>query len=294
MDFMKLGKYKEDKDYTGWIVQRKLDGVFAALNIKDGVLYSRTQRPLYIPKDSELENNLAVLTTAYDPDQIDFVLMELCAPSISLEQLSGLISPNRKEAWSDEDLNIKFELGIHDAIKLTDGVDLKPYEERFKIALQDTKLYPGVIDSFSEKLDENFEKRLEGIFEYEIRIGSEGIVLKDPNAPYRMGKRSSLQLKRVREHLEDVRIEEVKYGNGKRAGQIGSFYCRSVDDPNVAFWADLGKSWDDEKRIQLTQDYESGKNKLIGTIWVARGLQPSSTGKSIRLPKLMYERFDKE
>mgnify|MGYP001744295756 FL=1 len=49
MDFMKLGKYKEGKDYSGWIVQRKLDGVFAALSIKDGVLYSRTQRPFVYP-----------------------------------------------------------------------------------------------------------------------------------------------------------------------------------------------------------------------------------------------------
>ena len=294
MDFMKLGKYKEGKDYSGWIVQRKLDGVFAALNIKDGVLYSRTQRPLYIPKDSELEDNLAVLATAYDSDKVDFLLFELCAPNISLEQLSGLVSPNRKEPWSEEELKIKFNFGIHDAIKLNNGEDAKPYEERYKLALDGTSLYPGVYNAFSEKLEKDFEERLEGIFEYEVKIGSEGIVLKDPAAPYRMGKRTNSQLKRVREHLEDVKIEEVKYGNGKRAGQLGSFYCRSVDNPEVTFWADLGKSWDDEKRIQLTKDFESGSKDLIGSIWTVRGLQPSSTGKSIRLPKLMYERFDKE
>lgn len=127
-----------------------------------------------------------------------------------------------------------------------------------------------------------------------VESGAEGIVLKDPNGIYRMGKRVNTQVKRVREHLEDVRIEQVKYGTGKRSGQIGSMYCRSVDNPDVAFWADLGLNWDDEKRIELTKDHESGSASLIGTIWTVKGLQPSSTGKSIRLPKLMYVRFDKE
>lgn len=109
-----------------------------------------------------------------------------------------------------------------------------------------------------------------------------------------MGKRVNTQVKRVREHLEDVRIEQVKYGTGKRSGQIGSMYCRSIDSPEVAFWADFGLNWDDEKRIALTKDYESGHQPLIGSIWTVKGLQPSSTGKSIRLPKLMHMRFDKE
>lgn len=54
MDFMRLGKYKESSNYSGWIVQKKLDGVFAALNLKDGVVYSRTQLPLFVPPESVL------------------------------------------------------------------------------------------------------------------------------------------------------------------------------------------------------------------------------------------------
>lgn len=100
MDFMKLGKYKESSNYSGWIVQKKLDGVFAALNLKDGIVYSRTQRPLFVPPESVLFQNISELKSVYNRDKADFVLFELCLPDASLERLSGLVSPNRKEAWS--------------------------------------------------------------------------------------------------------------------------------------------------------------------------------------------------
>lgn len=295
MDFMKLGKYKESGNYSGWIVQKKLDGVFAALNLKDGVVYSRTQRPLFVPPESVLSQNISELKSVYDKDSADFILFELCLPNASLERLSGLVSPNRKEAWSDEELNAQFGIGVHDSI-LLDGnsEDKTPYVARYK------KASPGLHLPFVSSVyhrtspDNNYHNFLDKVFESVVQSGGEGIVLKDPNGIYRMGKRVNTQVKRVREHLEDVKVEQVKYGTGKRSGQIGSMYCRSIDNPDVAFWADLGLNWDDEKRIELTKDYESGLYPLIGTIWTVKALQPSSTGKSIRLPKLMYMRFDKE
>ena len=294
MDFMKLGKYKESSNYSRWIVQKKLDGVFAALNLKDGVVYSRTQRPLFIPPESVLFQNMSELKSAYDKDKSDFILFELCLPNASLERLSGLVSPNRKEAWSDEELNAQFIIGIHDSILLYGEEDKNPYSIRYKMASSGLYL-PFVSDVNHVSLsDENYQSSLDEVFESNVRSGGEGIVLKDPNGIYRMGKRVNTQIKRVREHLEDVKVEQVKYGTGKRDGQIGSMYCRSVDNPDIAFWADFGLSWDDAKRIALTKDYESGRQPLIGSIWTVKGLQPSSTGKSIRLPKLMYMRFDKE
>ena len=295
MDFMKLGKYKESGNYSGWIVQKKLDGVFAALNLKDGVVYSRTQRPLFIPPESVLSQNISELKSVYNKDSADFILFELCLPDASLERLSGLVSPNRKEAWSDEELNAQFDIGIHDSI-LLDGnnEDKTPYVARYEKASSGLHL-PFVSSVYHRTSpDNNYHDFLDRVFESTVRSGGEGIVLKDPNGIYRMGKRVNTQVKRVREHLEDVKVEQVKYGTGKRSGQIGSMYCRSIDNPDVAFWADLGLNWDDEKRIELTKDYESGLYPLIGTIWTVKALQPSSTGKSIRLPKLMYMRFDKE
>lgn len=295
MDFMKLGKYKESDDYSGWIVQNKLDGVFAALNLKDGIVYSRTQRPLFIPKESVLSQNISELKVVYNNNESDFILFELCLPEASLERLSGLVSPNRKEPWNDEEINARFTVGIHDSILLdSNGEDKEPYVARYEKA--SSGLYLPFVSSVYHRTspDDDYHDFIDKIFMSNVQSGGEGIVLKDPNGIYRMGKRVHTQVKRVREHLEDVRIEQVKYGTGKRNGQIGSMYCRSVDNPEIAFWADFGLNWDDEKRITLTKDYESGRQPLIGSIWTVKGLQPSSTGKSIRLPKLMYIRFDKE
>lgn len=295
MDFMKLGKYKESGNYSGWIVQKKLDGVFAALNLKDGIVYSRTQRPLFIPLESVLAQNISQLKSVYKKDESDFILFELCLANASLEKLSGLVSPNRKEAWSNEELNAQFDIGIHDSILLdSNGEDKTSYVTRYEKASFGLHL-PFVSSVYHRTSpDNNYHDFLDKVFESVVRSGGEGIVLKDPNGIYRMGKRVNTQVKRVREHLEDVKVEQVKYGTGKRSGQIGSMYCRSIDNPDVAFWADLGLNWDDEKRIELTKDYESGLYPLIDTIWTVKALQPSSTGKSIRLPKLMYMRFDKE
>ena len=294
MDFMKLGKYKESGNYSKWIVQKKLDGVFAALNLKDGIVYSRTQRPLFVPPESVLFQNTLELKSAYNKDESDFILFELCLTNASLERLSGLVSPNRKEAWSDEELNSQFNIGIHDSVLLDGEEDKQPYSVRYEKASSGLYL-PFASDVNHGPLpDDDYQSSLDEIFDSNVNSGGEGIVLKDPNGIYRMGKRVNTQIKRVREHLEDVKVEQVKYGTGKRDGQIGSMYCRSVDNPEVAFWADFGLSWDDSKRIALTKDYESGAQPLIDTIWTVKGLQPSSTGKSIRLPKLMYMRFDKE
>lgn len=295
MDFMKLGKYKESDDYSGWIVQNKLDGVFSALNLKNGVVYTRTQRPLFIPKESVLSQNISELKAVYSNNESDFVLFELCLPEASLERLSGLVSPNRKESWSDEEMNAQFTIGIHDSIFLdSNGEDKEPYITRYEKASSGLCLPFVSSVYYRTSPSDNYHDFIDKIFITNVQSGGEGIVLKDPNGIYRMGKRVNTQVKRVREHLEDVRIEQVKYGTGKRSGQIGSMYCRSVDNPEVAFWADFGLNWDDEKRIALTKDYESGRQPLIDSIWTVKGLQPSSTGKSIRLPKLMHMRFDKE
>lgn len=295
MDFMKLGKYKESGDYSGWIVQNKLDGVFTALNLKDGAVYSRTQLPLFVPPESVLYQNISELKAIYDKEKSDFILFELCLPNASLEILSGLVSPNRKEAWSEDMLNAQFNIGIHDSI-LLDGSneDKEPYIARYLKA--SSGLYLPFVSSVYHRTspDNDYHDFIDKVFMSSVEAGGEGIVLKDPNGIYRMGKRVNTQVKRVREHLEDVRIEQVKYGTGKRNGQIGSMYCRSIDNPEIAFWADFGLNWDDSKRIELTSKFELDNKSLIGTIWTVKGLQQSSTGKSIRLPKLMYMRFDKE
>ena len=239
MDFMKLGKYKESDDYSGWIVQNKLDGVFAALNLKDGVVYSRTRRPLFIPKESVLSQNISELKVVYNNNESDFILFELCLPESSLERLSGLVSPNRKESWSDEEMNAQFTIGIHDSILLdSNGEDKEPYITRYEKA--SSGLHLPFVSSvyYRTSPDDNYHDFIDKIFMANVQSGGEGIVLKDPNGIYRMGKRVNTQVKRVREHLEDVRIEQVKYGAGKSNGQIGSMYCRSVDNPEIAFWAD--------------------------------------------------------
>lgn len=299
MDFMKLHKYNPKKDYSRWYLQEKVDGVFAAIDVNTGIAYSRTGKPLFIPEGTTLRCTMDYIRMYYSVNKQPantFIIAEIFSFGLTLEQMSGLLNPNRKEPW-DKTILTDWSVYAHDFVTLVDGVDNTPYSERYNKIIrmpQNCVDLRRVYNIVLENAKEAAAAKIEEEFNSLMLLNCEGIVLKDPNGIYRMGKRVNTQVKRVREHLEDVRIEQVKYGTGKRNGQIGSMYCRSIDNPEIAFWADFGLNWDDSKRIELTSKFELDNKSLIGTIWTVKGLQQSSTGKSIRLPKLMYMRFDKE
>ena len=116
-------------------------------------------------------------------------------------------------------------------------------------------------------------------------------MLKQLRAKYCPGHKGWRAVKDVRGVHLDLKCLNIEMGKPgtKREGQINKLqFC--LPGCNKPFWADLGKGWTDEKRNELTYD----RNTIIGRIYHVRGLQISSTGKAIRLPKVMEERIDKE
>lgn len=298
---MKLHKYDPKQDYSGWLLQQKFDGVFAAIQRSTGKVFSRTGKEFFIPQDSKLAEHLRFLNKQYEDAGVenpeDYIIAEITASDLTLEELSGLLNPNRKQEWDVAAKQADWHLHLHDCLHLdADGFDGRPYYQRLQlltdnitenahIAVVATLELPNDVDLACVRLD-NASKNL-------IAEGAEGVVLKDPLGVYQKGKRSKQQLKLVREHTEDVRIVAAEYGKGKRSKQMARWQCQSLDNPDMLFWADLGAGWDDEARDAMTYAYEQDPSTVIGTVWVVKGLQKSSTGKAVRLPKLQYRRFDK-
>lgn len=299
---MKLHKYDPKQDYSGWLMQQKFDGVFAAIQRSTGKVFSRTGKEFFIPQDSKLAEHLRYLNKQYEDAGVeypeDYILAEVVATDLTLEELSGLLNPNRKQEWDVAAKQANWQLHLHDWVQLdAEGCCNLSYHQRLlelgylvkenaHIAIVATLELPDTKELAQQWLD-NASKNL-------IAEGAEGVVLKDPLGTYQKGKRSKQQLKLVREHTEDVRIVAAEYGKGKREKQLARFRCQSLDNPEMQFWSDLGAGWDDEARDAMTYAYEQDPSTVLGTVWVVKGLQKSSTGKAVRLPKLQYRRFDKE
>ena len=92
------------------------------------------------------------------------------------------------------------------------------------------KLTKGTGARLAESVDVRSEKDIESAFRRSRDLGYEGLVVKDPDSQYAMGKRGSGWAK-LKEELDtlDVVIVAAEYGHGKRAGVI-SDYTFAVKD----------------------------------------------------------------
>ena len=283
------------------IGQIKYDGVYCLL-VKSGdelQLFSRVGKPLY------MENLQGFMQGKLHNLSDGVYIGELCADNLSLEALSGYISPNRKKPWDDVgtlDIGLQGYIMFHDYLtiyELLDGCSVCTYEER-EVRLRE-RLLRAELDHY-RVLGRMFYNRVEAdtYAETLIHEGHEGAVFKHPNADWVAGHKGWRVMKIVRGVHLDLLCCGVVYGKGKRAGQIAAL---EFTYKGHKFKADLGKGWTDERRKELTTNYEltfdphtthDTESNPIGKIWELKALDISSTGKALHLPKVVRIREDKE
>ena len=117
--------------------------------------------------------------------------------------------------------------------------------------------------------------------------GGEGLILRDPDAVYDIGRRSEALLKYKKVQTMDLRIVGFNEGKGKYEGMIGSFICENDEGDiqvNVA-----GMS--DDIRMSNPDDW-------IGTIievaYFDISMSKDKATKSLRFPRLKRVRDDKD
>ena len=96
-----------------------------------------------------------------------------------------------------------------------------PLSERRKLL---AKVISGTTARLAETVDVGTEAQVEAAFRRSRDLGYEGLVVKDPEGAYAMGKRGSGWAK-LKEELDtlDVVIVGAEYGHGKRAGVISDY-----------------------------------------------------------------------
>jgi hypothetical protein len=213
-------------------------------------------------------------------------ISELINPALSLEELSGMVNPNRVASWDNTSM-LTADFIVHDSVCVTPlctGVDTMQFAGR---ATRVRNLVPASNWPTAKLVSSEFE--WQEFCDSVINTGSEGAVLKQLHAPWVAGHKGWYVTKEVRGVHLDLRCVGWALGKGKRSNHIGALYFEY--DGNL-FSADLGKGWTDEKRNALTARAQSLNDDVTGALFHVKGLQISSKGV-VRLPKVQEERIDK-
>ena len=269
------------------IAEVKYDGVYAIIVMTSdkGVQFiSRSGKPLYfeqnyLPDLFKCSAFMQALLEGY------CFVSELINPELSLEELSGMVNPNRVTGWDNTSM-LTADFVVHDSVtvgNLHDGFSALEFVQRREflkcVPAQNTPI-SGLVHKESEWAS----------FATTAITGSaEGAVLKQLHAPWIAGHKGWHVTKEVRGVHLDLRCVGWALGKGKRSNQIGVLY---FEYNGKLFSADLGKGWTDEKRDALTARAQSLNDDVTGALFHIKGLQISSKGV-VRLPKVQEERIDK-
>jgi DNA ligase-1 len=136
----------------------------------------------------------------------------------------------------------------------------EPLKKRRKILESIVKPYPGKLELSNSRLKLLLDEieRATDLFEASIKGGHEGIMIKDPHAPYMPGIRGKKMLKlKAEPETLDLVVLGGTYGKGKRAHLIGS-YLMALQDENgqLLTLAYAATGLDDQTLLELSKMVE--------------------------------------
>ncbi len=225
-----------------------------------------------------------------DPPKYDLVL-DGEVMSSSFQDLMKQIHRKSDVAADDAVLHLfdlcpldKFQEGGWDKDQQTRSAYVKAWVEKHQADL------PNVTCLSHEEVDldtDEGKKRFKEINAKAINGGYEGIMIKDPNAPYEC-KRSVAWLK-LKPFIEvSLSVTAVEEGTGRNVGKLGALVCEGVDDGrNIS--VNVGSGFTDTNR----DDFWVDRKTLIGQIVEVRAdaiTQNQDGSYSLRFPRFLHFR----
>ena len=187
------------------------------------------------------------------------------------------------------------ELGVFDCMMFNDEnlMDL-PFEERLNI-----------INGFPKLTKRTPQMQHHIFYNLAINDGYEGIMIKDLDATYESGKRSTAWAKHIPPRFElDVVVTGVRYGEGKRATVFSSYDIAVKDKNNFISIGSIGTGFSEIDLIYLTNEakkiilsVENGTHNLSPRIVLEVTCDLITTDSEgnlgLRFPRLLRIRHDK-
>lgn len=298
------------KRHSVVIVEFKYDGMRAQIHKKGEKVWIFTRRQ---------EN-----VTNQFPDLVEYVRQYVKAKECIIEGEAWPIDPKTKNPLPFQKLSqrihrkydihkmmkeIPVQLNLFDIVYLN-GETLfdKPLKERIKVLDSIVEQTPGKI-MIAERIITGNLKEIEEFYHKALRLKQEGIMIKNPDAPYIFGRHVGgwYKIKPTMETL-DLVIIGATWGEGKRAKWLSS-YVLAVRDPDTGKFLScgmMGTGLTEDQFQNMTKILkpliikEEGRNVIIKPkIVVEVGYQEIQkspnyeSGYALRFPRLIRVRDDK-
>jgi len=105
------------------------------------------------------------------------------------------------------------------------------------------------------------QERMSELNTLAIDGGYEGIMLKDPEAPYEC-KRSHSWLK-MKPYIEvTLQVRSIEQGTGRNADRLGAFVCKGTDDGRE-IEVNVGSGFSDEQRVTFFENQDDVLGQMI-------------------------------
>ncbi|AKA61837.1 DNA ligase [Proteus phage vB_PmiP_Pm5460] len=271
--------------------QVKRDGIFSATVVRDGEVGIFGRTGLKLANVEHLEEQFKSFPAGVYLGE----LQTLCLAH--LEELSGVVNPNRKLELDFHGQQIKDELYIDffDMLTIkafiegeTDTGFLKRHEALTRRIGEIIKTQKSNILPYTTCWG---EEEVESFAQEQIDAGREGAVFK-LDCDYEAGHKGWRQTKIVRSVTYDLLCIGYEEGKGKYKGKVANLVFQWHKGKTVK--AMLGKGWThDDAEFMFKCIQEGGELQPIGKIFTVKALQDSSKG-NLRLPKVGELRHDKE
>lgn len=274
--------------------QIKKDGVCALTVVKDGsaTIFSRTGK--------KFTNTYDLSCRIKEMGLGNGVFMgEMTCPGISLEQLSGIVNPNRTKPLEEDRLKhcLQFEMHMFDLINLKEFKEGKSglsYDVRWRDLAN--HVGPRQTENSGVHVLPFIEFKTQGhqdlFFQQAVVAGEEGIVIRDLDADWEAGHKGWRVMKRVRGVDYDLRCVGYEEGTGKYENKVANLAFTWKGEETIKCM--LGKGWThDDAAEMFFSVLADNADSPIGKIFQVYALEESSKGK-LRLPKVGEKRFDKD
>ena len=176
---------------------------------------------------------------------------------------------------------VHFEKGIWNATQEFRSNHLKEFIEHHKDSLPNMTMVGQELVDLDSALGQSKYKEINALA---IEGGYEGIMIKDPGAPYEC-KRSHAWLK-LKPFIEvSLEVQGVEEGTGRNEGRLGALICAG-DDGGRYIQVNCGSGFSDDNRI----DYWTNRNNLFGTVVEVRAdaiTQNQDGTYSLRFPRFL-------
>lgn len=259
------------------IVQEKYDGVYCiARRINDSVhFFSRSGNEFL--SMNHLQDPINELLTSSNSD---FIIFEAYSPGTPLNVITGWCRDSKRQHEEIKGI-------VHDCLTTGEYSNNSPtpYQKRLARLVSafnsvngaDRLLLP---DQITAKTYADIDLFVNAIWSK----SGEGIVIKNPSAPYTRGSRNVNLMKLKRAMSYDLEVIDLEEGQGKYKFMTGKLICRWKNGTTI----NVGSGLSDDQRAQ----WWTNKSAIIGKIVQVDAMSLSSKGQ-LREPVFKCVRLDK-